>query len=128
MRHATPPFVQRPLWTGLLLAALCGGLSLNSLSAQAQTPPAANSAPTVRPGEPITPNFVNAEIEAVAQTLGQLVGRQVVVDPRVKGTISLCTHKPLPPHAAPPGCWVAMALPCCAASPCWQASARWAPP
>lgn len=100
MRHATPPFVQRPLWSGLLLAALCGGLSLNSLSAQAQTPPAANSAPTVRPGEPITLNFVNAEIEAVAQTLGQLVGRQVVVDPRVKGTISLSTDKPLPPHAA----------------------------
>ncbi|MDD2535330.1 MAG: type II secretion system secretin GspD, partial [Macromonas bipunctata] len=64
------------------------------------TPPAATSAPTVRPGEPITLNFVNAEIEAVAQTLGQLVGRQVVVDPRVKGTISLSTDKPLPPHAA----------------------------
>ncbi|MFZ9180150.1 MAG: type II secretion system protein GspD, partial [Limnohabitans sp.] len=61
-------------------------------------------APTVavaqKPGEPITLNFVNADIEAVARTLATLTGRQLVVDPRVKGTLTLSTDKPVPPTVA----------------------------
>lgn len=81
--NATPSLIQRPLWHGLLLATLCAG---GWACAQAQPAPASSpvpATPAVRPGEPITLNFVNADIEAVAQTLGQLVGRQVVVDPRL---------------------------------------------
>lgn len=100
MRNATPSLIQRPLWHGLLLATLCAGGWAYAQSQPAPSSPPVPATPAVRPGEPITLNFVNAEIEAVAQTLGQLVGRQVVVDPRVKGTISLSTDKPLPPHAA----------------------------
>ncbi|MDO8767438.1 MAG: type II secretion system secretin GspD [Burkholderiaceae bacterium] len=51
-------------------------------------------------GEPITLNFVNAEIEAVARTMGVITGRNIVVDPRVKGTINLSSEKPLSPAAA----------------------------
>ena len=51
-------------------------------------------------GEPITLNFVNAEIEAVARTMGVITGRNMVVDPRVKGTINLSSEKPLSPAAA----------------------------
>ena len=40
-------------------------------------------------------NFSNAEIEAVARTLAVLLDRTIVVDPKVKGTISLNTEKPL---------------------------------
>jgi general secretion pathway protein D len=40
-------------------------------------------------------NFVNADIEAVARTLGSLMDKTIVVDPKVKGTISLNTDKPL---------------------------------
>ena len=40
-------------------------------------------------------NFVNADIEAVARTLGSLMDKAIVVDPKVKGTISLNTDKPL---------------------------------
>ncbi|WP_231624523.1 type II secretion system secretin GspD [Limnohabitans sp. 63ED37-2] len=50
--------------------------------------------------EPVTLNFVNAEIEAVARTLATLSGANVVVDPRVKGTMSLSSNVPVPPAQA----------------------------
>ena len=53
---------------------------------------------SVRPGEPVTLNFANAEIEAVARTMATITGRNVVVDPRVRGQINLVTE-----HAVPPG-------------------------
>jgi general secretion pathway protein D len=51
-------------------------------------------------GEAITLNFVNAEIEAVARTMGVITGRNMVVDPRVKGTMNLSSEKALAPLAA----------------------------
>ncbi len=53
-----------------------------------------------RKTEPVTLNFVNAEIEAVARTMATITGRSVVVDPRVRGTINLSTDRPVPPNAA----------------------------
>ena len=53
-----------------------------------------------RANEPITLNFVNADIEAVARTMAAIVGRNIVVDPRVKGTITLSTDRPVPPQTA----------------------------
>ena len=53
-----------------------------------------------RPGEPITLNFAGAEIEAVARTMGVITGRNIVVDPRVKGTMNLNTEKPVSPAVA----------------------------
>ena len=53
-----------------------------------------------RRGEAITLNFVNADIEAVARTMATLTGRNVVVDPRVKGTITLTTERPVSPAVA----------------------------
>ncbi|AOW15320.1 type II secretion system protein GspD [Hydrogenophaga crassostreae] len=50
--------------------------------------------------EPVTLNFVDAEIEAVARTMATISGRNVVVDPRVKGAISLATDRPVSPAAA----------------------------
>jgi general secretion pathway protein D len=75
------------------------------VSAQSATPPAlpATSGPaTALParGAPVTLNFVNAEIEAVARAMASMTGRQVVLDPRVKGTINLSSDKPLSPTAA----------------------------
>lgn len=55
---------------------------------------------SARRGEPITLNFTNADIEAVARTMATLTGRNVVVDPRVKGTITLTTEKPVAPAVA----------------------------
>ena len=53
-----------------------------------------------RANEPITLNFVNAEIEAVARTMAAITGRNIVVDPRVKGTITLSTDRPVRPAEA----------------------------
>ncbi|RZL05504.1 MAG: type II secretion system protein GspD, partial [Rubrivivax sp.] len=69
---------------GLLLIAGNGALP----SAHAQT------------REPVTLNFVGAEIESVARTMAAITGRNVVVDPRVKGTINLATERPVTPTAA----------------------------
>ena len=48
----------------------------------------------------ISLNFQGAEIEAVARTFASITGRNVVVDPRVKGTLTLVTDKPVSRAAA----------------------------
>ncbi|BEP63348.1 type II secretion system secretin GspD [Variovorax sp. V213] len=66
-------------------------------------PPAfaqAGSPDAPRRGEPITLNFANADIEAVARTMAVVTGRDVVVDPRVKGTMNLVTDRAIAPAAA----------------------------
>jgi len=75
----------------LVFAPVITGMSV----AQA-APPAKKSASS----EPITLNFVNAEIESVARTLATLSNRNLVVDPRVKGTINLSTELPVSPNEA----------------------------
>ncbi len=50
--------------------------------------------------EPVTLNFQNAEIEAVARTMATLSGHNVVVDPRVKGTMTLASTLPILPAQA----------------------------
>ena len=55
---------------------------------------------SVRPGEPVTLNFAGADIEAVARTMATITGRNVVVDPRVKGVLNLVTERAVRPAAA----------------------------
>ena len=50
--------------------------------------------------EPVTLNFVNADIESVARTLATLSNKNLVVDPRVKGTLNLSTELPVSPAEA----------------------------
>ncbi len=71
---------------------LAGAGALFSINSWAQT--------SGKPGEPVTLNFQAAEIEAVARTFASITGRNVVVDPRVKGTLTLATEKPVTPAAA----------------------------
>jgi general secretion pathway protein D len=61
-------------------------------------PPA--TAQRARASEPVTLNFVNADIEAVARAMAAITGRNIVVDPRVKGTITLSTERPVTPAVA----------------------------
>ena len=63
-------------------------------------PPAGLVAAQPKRGEPVTLNFVGAEIEAVARTMATITGRNVVVDPRVKGVITLTTERPVSPAVA----------------------------
>ena len=73
--------------------------ALNSATTAAQ-PQAKSAARKATRQEPVTLNFVNADIEAVARTLATLSGHNVVVDPRVKGTVSLSSQMPVPPAQA----------------------------
>ncbi len=78
--------------------ALCTGAS-GPLGTQAWAQTNAGT-PAAKRGEPITLNFSNAEIEAVARTMATLTGRNVVVDPRVKGTMTLVSDSPMSPARA----------------------------
>jgi general secretion pathway protein D len=77
---------------GLSLAPALMGVSLTHAA-----PPAKKA---TAQQQPITLNFVNAEIESVARTLATLSNRNLVVDPRVKGTINLSTELPVSPNEA----------------------------
>ena len=41
-------------------------------------------------------NFVDADIESVVKAIGQITNKNFLIDPRVKGTISINTAKPVP--------------------------------
>ncbi|MEI8170512.1 MAG: type II secretion system secretin GspD [Rhodoferax sp.] len=75
-------------------ALITGAAGLFAINVQAQT------APALKVGEPVTLNFNNADIEAVARTMANITGANVVVDPRVKGTLTLVTEKPVSRTAA----------------------------
>ncbi len=58
-----------------------------------QTPgQAQNIAPKSR--APVTVNFVNADIEAVTRAFAAMIDRAIVVDPRVKGAITVYSEQP----------------------------------
>ncbi len=79
--------------------AACALLASASGQIHAQTAIGTGTS-SVRPGEPVTLNFANAEIEAVARTMATITGRNVVVDPRVKGQLTLITERAVTPAAA----------------------------
>lgn len=88
------------------IAALCSvGLLVGPAAAQTPAPAPAASVPTPGPKardkrEPVTLNFVNAEIEGVARAIGAILDRQIIVDPRVRGQITLYSEQPLAPRDA----------------------------
>jgi general secretion pathway protein D len=63
---------------------------------------ATNTAPRVSPKSraPVLVNFVNADIEAVTRVFAAMVERPIVVDPRVKGTITVYSEQPQSPRDA----------------------------
>ena len=75
-------------------AVLTGATALFPINSAAQ------EAAGPKRGEPVTLNFSNADIDAVARTMANITGFNVVVDPRVKGTLTLVTDKPVSPGAA----------------------------
>lgn len=51
-------------------------------------------------GDPITLNFVNADIEAVSRAMATILKQQILVDPRVKGSITLYSEQAISPREA----------------------------
>ena len=68
--------------------------------AQSPAKGASSGSTQSRPGGPVSLNFSAAEIESVARTIAVISGRNVVVDPRVKGVMSLVTTSPVSPAQA----------------------------
>ncbi|MBJ2140703.1 type II secretion system secretin GspD [Delftia acidovorans] len=91
-----------PFWRNTLhTLAVSAMLACTAGTAQAQqTNAPAGATPSLRPGEPVTLNFSGADIEAVSRAIGAITNRNVVVDPRVKGQITLLTDRPVPPATA----------------------------
>ncbi|MDQ0587464.1 type II secretion system secretin GspD [Variovorax paradoxus] len=84
----------------LAVVALAAQMLVAATLLQAAPPAFAQTGDAPRRGEPITLNFANADIEAVARTMAVVTGRDVVVDPRVKGTMNLVTDRAIAPAAA----------------------------
>jgi general secretion pathway protein D len=94
-----------PRWAiclGMALPFVLGAVDATAQAPQANKKTSGNSgnAPAKKSPEPVTLNFINAEIDAVAKTLATLSGHNVVVDPRVKGTITLTSNVPVAPSQA----------------------------
>ncbi len=95
-QHHTTPFCRNTLHT----LAVSPMVPCTAGTTQAQTNAPAGATPSLRPGEPVTLNFSGADIEAVSRAIGAITNRNVVVDPRVKGQITLLTDRPVPPATA----------------------------
>ncbi len=104
---------RRAIGPALLVLLALSALPALSQTAPGTTAPSVSAAPGASPvpalpaatsqprrGEPITLNFVAADIEAVARTMATITGRNVVVDPRVKGVVTLTTERPVSPAVA----------------------------
>ena len=81
----------------IVCAALLAGLTVSHTVLAA--PPGPQPTPPVplgasRPGL-VSLNFVDADIEGVIKAVGEAIGKNILVDPRVKGTLSLTSDKPL---------------------------------
>jgi general secretion pathway protein D len=46
-------------------------------------------------GDTVTLNFVNADIDAVVKAVGEITGRNFLLDPRVKGTVNIVSAHPV---------------------------------
>ena len=97
--------LRMPRWAiclGMALPLVLGAVHATAQAPQANKKTSGNSgnSPAKKSPEPVTLNFINAEIDAVAKTLATLSGHNVVVDPRVKGTITLTSNVPVAPSQA----------------------------
>ena len=57
--------------------------------------PGSGRGPAVSASSAVTLNFVNADIEAVTRAIGVMLNRQIIIDPRVKGTITVYSEQPV---------------------------------
>ena len=73
----------------LTLSVLLLALALPPLQTQAQTQTQTQTGPVVL-------NFVNADIPSVIKAVGELTGKNFIIDPRVKGTVIITSARPVP--------------------------------
>lgn len=69
----------------LTLGALLVALALTPMHAPAQAQ-----------GDRVVLNFINADIPSVIKAVGELTGKNFIIDPRVKGTVIISSARPVP--------------------------------
>ena len=79
----------------LLVTAMSASLMAPPLGAQTAAGKPAGHSPALKAGTQVTLNFVNADIEAVTRAMGAMLDKQFIVDPRVKGNITVYSETPL---------------------------------
>ena len=79
----------------LLLTALLAASLLYSMAARAQTEQPVTQGQGVDQGEQITLNFQQVDIRALINTVSEVTGKNFIVDPRVKGKVTLVSGGPL---------------------------------
>ena len=84
----------------LTLSLAVSPLATLPASVQAQQAAAGEAVANRFRGEPVTLNFVNADIEAVSRAMAAILRQQFIVDPRVKGTMTLYSEQALSPREA----------------------------
>ena len=88
----------KPYWlrTGFLwlVIAVASGQAWSDDTASAESPAAKAAA---RPSGPdmVTLNFVNADIDGVVKAVSEITKKNFVLDPRVKGTVSIVSARPM---------------------------------
>ena len=98
MKPPTPPkralrLGPAPGWLMTLSVALALAAAAPLLPAQAaDRKPAQGS--NAKSRAPVTVNFVNADIEAVTRAFAAMIERQIAVDPRVRGAITVYSEQP----------------------------------
>lgn len=83
-----------PMACGLMLCA--GPIGAQTATSGKATGAGAPATAAARTQEPVTLNFVNAEIESVARAISVMINRPIVVDPRVKAPMTLYAERPVP--------------------------------
>lgn len=88
-------FVRRGMVAALALAfGTMAGLATPDAVAQ-NNAKKSSRAREKAPEEKVSLNFVGADIESVVRAMGQYLKRDFIVDPRVKGTVTLTTDQPV---------------------------------
>lgn len=83
----------------LAVASLIG-TPLSGSSVQAQSLPNTPAGQTTAQAATITLSFQNADVAPVAAAVAKAVGKTIIVDPRVKGKVTLLTPQPVTPQTA----------------------------
>ncbi|WP_245800442.1 type II secretion system secretin GspD [Thiomonas intermedia] len=95
MKHRT----QDSRWSRrLLVLLLVPLLMLQPVMAQAPPPSGTAGDATRSANGDLTINLVNADIASAVQAVAAATGRNFIVDPRVKGQVTLQFEKPVPPQ------------------------------
>ncbi|WAC73288.1 type II secretion system secretin GspD [Roseateles sp. SL47] len=89
--------MMRPTALALAMSLIAASLPVQ---AQQNSQQGNRRQPAVKPSTPVTLNFVNTDIEAVSRAMSAALGKPILVDPRVKGTMTLTAEQPVPVQEA----------------------------